>query len=659
MSTKSIRNPNDVYYQLENLDKIRSHDYMFQNGTYTDFSITPVHKDELSGRMVRSKASTAIPIPVSADYSVFKENINPDNWLQLNVNNSQFTIDEYINLYAREYRGILDDIIYNNPNLASAPYNEEQIREFQIFVLKIVNKVSLLKGSYFCIDLILRLYAKFLGYDLISFLEDTNNPFVYRITSTLPVEYWRNNIKKLVHPMSWFDIYNIVDSKISDTTLQPFDFRKKISNTYKTQVLSYLDAEKYFLQKDTYGVYNTPNRFSFHYDNELSDYDYQWTSDTEFFPADITVVSPSGGVSPYKSDIGTPDPYNYLQNLRYMFNSDGGVNKDAVKGHDTFGRLSTPFSRIHEFNYAKFNYKPGGGMAINQDTTAIDYDIVSHPVIYDSKNLQVNLTRNALESKLDFIYNQPGYALHYKWEIFYRNVLYKCEVTPFNKVTVDLKELSNQYGMEFYKDTSVVLTLIYNTFQKKIIKFDFSSLVTSKAFNEIAQDNFWRRTFIGTRNKDLISHTPLSSMPTFNYNDISLDTFTKENINETISYVYYNDGVSASNTFEYDPIIAYSISVSSEIGQERKGTDIRLSYNPPLFGTSISIAPLLSKYRWVVKYDNSEIFTIITNLNYVDLSLTSMMAGKINLHHYKLELFVTLNTDNTEYQAYTKFFKFL
>ena len=327
----SARNSNDIFYQLQNLDKLISQEYMFESGSYIDYELYPVHKDLLSGKLIKSTASNVYPLPVTADYYVPEENISSDNYVKLTVDNSTNIKQYYINQYAREYKSIINDLFYNNPDILeiAKKYNknnpEDYIRSFQSLFLKLVSKMSALKGTFFLIELVLKLYSQFLGKELISFMEDPINPFIYRITSNLPVETWRNNIRTLVHPMGWLDNYNIVDSKLSDLIIQPFDQQSKISSTFKLKTISYIDAEKYFLNQSPYMMSVSPSAagdVNYYNNPDLnSNYTVPPISGTVYFP-------PSTG--------------DYFANLRYIKNIDGNT-LSSVKIHDNF------FGNYHVF----------------------------------------------------------------------------------------------------------------------------------------------------------------------------------------------------------------------------------------------------------------------------------------------------------------------
>ena len=107
----SARNANDIFYQLQNLDKLISQEYMFESGSYIDYELYPVHKDLLSGKLVKSTASDVYPLPVTADYYVAEENISDDNYLKLSIDNSTNIKQYYINQYAREFKSIINDFL--------------------------------------------------------------------------------------------------------------------------------------------------------------------------------------------------------------------------------------------------------------------------------------------------------------------------------------------------------------------------------------------------------------------------------------------------------------------------------------------------------------------------------------------------------------------
>ena len=673
----SARNANDIFYQLQNLDKLISQEYMFESGSYIDYELYPVHKDLLSGKLVKSTASDVYPLPVTADYYVAEENISDDNYLKLSIDNSTNIKQYYINQYAREFKSIINDLFYNNPDILeiAKKYNkqnpEDYIRSFQSLFLKLVNKMSALKGTYFLIEMILKLYSQFLGKELISFMEDPINPFIYRITSNLPVETWRNNIRPLVHPMSWMDNYNIVDSKLTDLIIQPFDTTSKILSTFKLKTISYIDAEKYFLNQNPYNTSVPPYAQGDvnYYNNPDVKINFipPLVSGTEYFP-------PSSG--------------DYFANIRYIKNIDGNtlsevkIHDNNQRNYEKFGRLGMPFDDIRVLNYKKFNYKPGKDIIVNNNSSNIEYDNIDDYVFLHTKNISFTYNQDLENDNVTLVitYPKPGFALQYKWDVYNKNLLLQSDITYFNKYTLSLTDLANKFNhlsYEYLKNISIELTLIYDKYRKKILKYDLASLIKIKALPLITEEKLWKNNFIGIRMKNILqrSNQQYVTLPSGNYQGIALSSFTSEKNNNTLSFLNYSLSGEYYNAFEYNPLIIESITSSGSLAgnfTQTKVSDVdrKLQFIPVIQSTNEPLFPLISNYKWILKYGNLAIgeeqqlvYSKETKHNNVIITLSKITdsIGNITVptNNYKLELFITLNNSDIEYQVDTTNFNFV
>lgn len=671
----STRNPNDIFYQLQNLDKLISQEYMFESGSYIDYEMYPVHKDLLSGKLVKSTASNIYPLPVTADYYVAEENISNDNYLKLTIDNSTNIKQYYINQYAREFESIINDLFYNNPDILeiAKKYNkqnpEDYIRSFQSLFLKLVNKMSALKGTFFLIEMILKLYSQFLGKELISFMEDPINPFIYRITSNLPVETWRNNIRPLVHPMGWLDNYNIVDSKLTDLIIQPFDKNTKILSTFKLKTISYIDAEKYFLNQSPYSLLIPPSSHG--------DVNYYNNPDVK-----LNFIPPAVSGTAYF----IPSSGDYFGNLRYIKNIDGN-SLGEVKIHDNYqrnfeklGRLGVPFDDIRILNYKKFNLKPGKDVIVNNNT--IEYDNIDDYEFLHPKNISFTYNQDLENNNvvLTITYPKPGFALQYRWDVYNKNKLLQSDITFFNKYTLNLTDLANKFNhlsYEYLKNISIELTLIYDKYRKKILKYDLASLIRIKALPLITEEKLWRNNFIGVRMKNILQrgNQQYVTLPNGNYQGIALSSFTSEKNNGTLSFLNYSISGDYYNAFEYNSSVIESITSSGGLAGNLKQTKIsdvdrEIEFVPVIPSTLEPLFPLISNYRWILKYGNIShgeeaqlIYSKETKHNKVNITLSKIqdIIGNVTIptNNYKLELFITLNNSSIEYQVDTSYFKFV
>lgn len=710
----SSRNPNDIFYQLENIDRLLDHDYMFETGSYLNYIFNPVRLNNLSGRLIKSTAATADSsenIPVSADnraiidengnisgqygftgLPISSENIDDQGNFQLNVNNSDNIRHYYINQYAKDLKGLINDLIYNNPNILeiSKLYNSQDplgyINSYENFLLKLVNKLSALKGSFFLIDLLLKIYAKFSGQELISFMADSNNKFVYRVTSTLDVSIWKGTIKPFVHPLGWLDNYNLVDSQLTDLIFQPTNNNQKILANYKLKTISYLDAERYFINRSP-NVINTASTAAPFYNYNGIEADY------------ISPIEPNIYIPPVTGD--------YFGNLRYMNHLDGNTYSEAKyfksnkRNYDNFGPKAVPFDDINNLRYKKFNLKPGIGVAVNTSSST-DYDLINCREFTDPRRLSfsINIDLKNNTGSIDLVYTKPGFATEYQWDIHYYNKLIKSVSTSFNKYSLDLKEISDLLGKnvhwiydpttdsyiqsnlnsynsldtfnsyDFLKNIRINLTIKYNKYKKQIYQYGICPLISRKDLDLAGRFKFWNKNYIGTRLKNTIANSSYMNVPTSNYNNISLENFISSNRNNTISYLSYTaSGNERTDLFEYDQTIIDAIINSENIIQSNNDNNFLLTFRPILEETGDTIFGLIINYRWRLKYANilldqtpKNLYEMYSKLNHIQLTLPKVLDQNNNLtvpvNNYFLELFVTLN-NNIEYQVNTTNFEFV
>ena len=709
----SARNPNDIFYQLENMDRLLDHDYMFETGSYLNYIFNPVRVDQLSGRLIKSTAApgeTSSDIPVSADNApildqngditgqygfagvpIPVENIDSKGYLQLNVTNSDNIRTYYINQYAKDLKNMINDLIYNNPNIleVAKKYNNQDpegyIKSYENFLLKLVSKLSSLKGTFFIIDLILRIYAKFLGQELISFMEDSNNKFVYRITSTLDINIWKGSIRPFVHPMGWLDNYNLVDSQLTDLVFQPTNPERKILTNFKLKTISYLDAERYFINRSP-NLINAASTAAPYYNYNGIEGDYQLPKEPNLY------VPPATG--------------DYFSNFRHMNHLNGNTYSESKyfksnkRNYDSFGPAAVPFDDISKLRFKKFNLKPGIAVAVNTSTST-DYDLILCKEFTNTQrmsfDINVNLEKNT--AYLEMIYSKPGFALEYQWDIYYHNKLLKSVTTFFNKYKLDLKEISDLLGhnkhwiydtdkdsyvlsnydsynsvnefnsYEFIKNLKVHLTLKYDKYSKKIYQYGICSLIARKDLDLAGRQKFWNKNYIGTRLKNTIANSIYMNLPTSTYQGMALDNFISHNRNNTISYLSYTTSGSQTDLFDYDQTIIDTITNSEDIIQSNIDNNFTLHFRPILEESNVPIFGLITNYRWRLKYANialgetpKNLYEAHSKLNYINLSLPKVLDQNNNLtvpvNNYFLELFVTLN-NNIEYQVDTTNFAFV
>ncbi len=710
----SGRNPNDIFYQLENISNLFNHDYMFDEGTYINYKFNPVRLDQKSGDLVKLTAGTGntpYDIPISADnapiidangnitgnygftgYPVNPNNIDSNGNFILNINNSDTIRSYYVNEYARDLRDIINSLIYDNSDIyqVAANYNPNDpvgyVNSYENFLLKISNKLSALKGTFYLIELILGLYSKFFSKDLISFKEDTVNKFIYRITTTMDVRKWKSILKPYVHPMGWYDNFNPVETTLTDLIFQPYDINKVVKATFKLKTISYLDAERYFINQSPYIMNVSSTALPFYNFNGI-ELDYKIPIEPNFY------VPPGTG--------------DYFGNLRHMVHLHGNTTgevkyfNDNKRFYDAYGKAAVPFDDIASFRHKKFNTKPALTIDINNSISS-EYDNITSLDFINATNMSFYLNMDLKNniSFLNMIYNNPGFATEYQWSIYYGNKLVKSVITPFNKYSLDLKDLSNLLGKnnnwvfdptqntfistnynsynsstlynsyDFIKNLRISLTLKYNTYSKKVFEYELSSLITRKDLKLSGEERFWNPSYIGTRLKSTISLSNYMNAPMSNLEDIALENFISPDRNITISYLSYSTSAGTlTDSFDYNPILITKLVSAGNISQSNIDNQFILTFKPLDADIGDTIFGVISNYRWVLKYANTFqgqtpniLYQEESKLNTINLVLPKINDQNNNLtipvNNYFIDLFITLN-NNIEYQVDTSTFKFI
>jgi len=203
------RNPIDIYRQLSNINKNLSID----NNKDNDFSF-----------------KKTIYYPERSRYE-----LDPNETF---VNNDLTYLNLQINQYAFEYKNLLEKV---NTNILSDNALFDLKNNFTKFLLKNISKLNNLKGSLYLIDFILKSYAKFIGYYVVSVVEEKN--FVYRITTSIPLDEWNGLLKNIVHPCGWNVIYNYVPP-LGNLQIELGSLNENIS--FYNKLRSVLNSVSYF-----------------------------------------------------------------------------------------------------------------------------------------------------------------------------------------------------------------------------------------------------------------------------------------------------------------------------------------------------------------------------------------------------------------------------
>lgn len=177
-----------------------------------------------------------IPTTFNEDNTIVKQTDTNNKELYLNYNTHQTILDLYIIQYLEQYSDffkLIDEINSTNPFFSS-----KHIKRIILEYSKLMN--SSLKGNLDGIYKLLDIFCNATSYYLLSVEENPSQNFVYRVTSTIPEEYW-NIIKKICHPLSWKCEY--IQLNITSNKANIFNTSKPICLYDKKNIITYLDYQ--------------------------------------------------------------------------------------------------------------------------------------------------------------------------------------------------------------------------------------------------------------------------------------------------------------------------------------------------------------------------------------------------------------------------------
>lgn len=263
---------NNIVTSFNNLDSIKDIDYVLDANTSLNYQFNPVD---------------------SPDTSLLQFDIN-------SVIESLY-IKQYLSEYTSYFQTINDSQIRRN---TLDNYSVKQINDLKKILLKNSNLInSSFKGNQKGMNTIFDIYCQALGQFLID-IEPSPllHNFVYRITTSLPIEYWLSDVRDIIHPYSWQDEYVYVDITSVMKNLW-YDNKRMLPKEY---VLTYLDIsniERYHLYPSIYDLsifrdFHNSSKFNFNaneYTADVTGYYTQSLLDELSLPENlVTTTSISG-----------------------------------------------------------------------------------------------------------------------------------------------------------------------------------------------------------------------------------------------------------------------------------------------------------------------------------------------------------------------------
>lgn len=327
----SFANPNNIYTKLQNLDGILSVENLVKNDNPYTLVFNPT--------IYNSQTGTYETLPN-----------------EITIKNNEEILNLLINQYFTEYETFYTNI--NNRDEIKTQfaqtYTDDYIKQLNLVFLKNIVKFYALKGTKYLIELMLGLNAKYLGYFLVSVVEDLNQNFVYRVTSSIPETLWNTDIKPFVHPLSWDCVY----SEISNTgglQIELINIRRLMRETWLANwdilSTSYLEAEMY--------------------------------------------------------SRGTNKHFKKLKNFYHL---SGNVLAETVSAHDNEGHINCVFQNVHD--EAKINLNFNGNY---HGTLDYQQNELLH-TLKDIKNVGFVIDR--FNKTIDLDYGYPGIAHQYIWKVY-------------------------------------------------------------------------------------------------------------------------------------------------------------------------------------------------------------------------------------------------
>lgn len=187
--TNKITNPNNVYTQLQGINDLLSLEALTKKEENYHLRFNPTTFNTLSGQV------EMLPEVV-------------------NISNNEVVLEKLVDQYFIEYKEFYK--ILNNREAEATPYasyyDDDYVNNIHLMFMKNITRWYSLKGNKTFIEIMLGLYAKFLGYNVISVVENTAKNFVYNVSSSIPTIIWDTKIKPFVHPLSWSCTYNEITS---------------------------------------------------------------------------------------------------------------------------------------------------------------------------------------------------------------------------------------------------------------------------------------------------------------------------------------------------------------------------------------------------------------------------------------------------------------
>lgn len=545
-SSEYSRNYNDVYYQLRSLYNILSIDDVVNKVDNYDFIFNPTN------------------------FSLVTDKYEYESYA-VSALNTDLVIDNYVDQYYREFSTFFHDAknqYLKNPSVsATLHYSESYLNDINLALMKNVTRYNALKGNQYLIEFMMLLYSKILGYYFISVNEDPTHNFVYRVSSSIPPAIWNKNIKPIIHPLSWGDIYNYVPSIVAlNVDLDPCYYLRRMKDSpWRMDCISYLDAEMY---------------------------------SRAYYPFQLNT---------------RPVLKRHFYNLKRMYHNQGGWELENIYEHSLSGHKYCIFN--NPYDQAKFNvyesssafednyYIPTLAISTGETTATPLRTVEINAVDRQTRDLQNYwMQYDALTQQANITYKTSGIALTYIWEKFNKNTRVDSAKTYFTDWSTTLS------GGEY-----VVLTLMRGDWRAKVLRYDLGLEVRYKATVDSWLAKSRHRKFLDVRNY----------VDNASYIGNTFQSFTTERKCHYVSWTNdfdYNFALSAA-TFQAEVDNSNSLSAINIEQDNYSGTNVTLAtikyQNPGIalkYEWSLYVNGMMTEQK--TTYHDTVTFTMLqTNYN--------------------------------------------
>jgi len=186
---------NDVYYKARNLDALVDVDKII-------FDIAKMFNYTYKVSEYDADLNKYYYVP---DQEKIDANLD-DVDTTLTFDNAKIIEELFVKQYLPEYKRYVNDI--NNPNISIL--NNKNKEKMKDLLFKNITLMNYFKGNKGQMQHLISIFSESIGYYYVSVDPDPYYNFIYRISTSLPKNYWSSDIKHITHPLGWEDFYVLV-----------------------------------------------------------------------------------------------------------------------------------------------------------------------------------------------------------------------------------------------------------------------------------------------------------------------------------------------------------------------------------------------------------------------------------------------------------------